>query len=152
MVDDLPAPGTLTISNGPRTISRGLGNSTRCQRPSIRMVLSPCVLGLAAMTLAVVLWGFGYRLSQYRHHPSLPSRVTLAKLWVKPRSESLAVSPIVKVRSHLASSSQALPVRCIASPGGSAATIFPNAHVPEFETTSYLIPPRSPPTQRFLLS
>jgi hypothetical protein len=39
------------------------------------------VLGLAA---AVILWGLGYKLSLYHHHPH-QATVSVAKLWVDPR-------------------------------------------------------------------
>jgi hypothetical protein len=47
------------------------------------------VLGLAA---AVILWGLGYKLSLYHHHPH-PATVSVAKLWVDPRG-SLAQSGV----------------------------------------------------------
>jgi hypothetical protein len=42
------------------------------------------ILGLAA---AVFLWGLGYKLSLYHHHPH-PTTVSVAKLWVDPRGSS----------------------------------------------------------------
>jgi hypothetical protein len=42
------------------------------------------ILGLAA---AICLWGIGYKLSLYHHHPH-PATVSAAKLWVDPRGPS----------------------------------------------------------------
>lgn len=152
MVRELPTPDTLTMSNGPRKSLRELGISAQCQQSSFRTVLNPFALGLVSVALAVVLWGVGYRLSLYRNHPGPSSRITAAKLGVKRHSESLAVSPGIRVKAHLVPSSQALLVRCVASPACGAANLVPDLHLQGFETASYLNPPRSPPARRFLLS
>jgi hypothetical protein len=152
VVRELPTPDTLTMSNGPRKSLRELGISAQCQQSSFRTVLNPFALGLVSVALAVVLWGVGYRLSLYRNHPGPSSRITAAKLGVKRHSESLAVSPGIRVKAHLVPSSQALLVRCVASPACGAANLVPDLHLQGFETASYLNPPRSPPARRFLLS
>jgi hypothetical protein len=154
VVDELPTPGTLTISNGPLNRTRDLGISAQCRQSSLSLWtgLSPLALGLVSIALAVVLWGVGYRLSRYHNHPGPSSRITFTKLGIKRYSESLAVPPTFRVKSHVAPNSQALPVREAALSARCAAKIASDLHAQGFETSTYLIPARSPPSNRFLFS
>ena len=42
-------------------------------------------IGLIGLSLAVVLWGTGYKVSLYHPHPSPSVRVGVAKLWIGPQ-------------------------------------------------------------------
>jgi hypothetical protein len=72
---------------------------------SREMVTSRLLAGsLLGLSLAVVLWGTGYKLSLYRPHPSPAVRVSAAKLWVGPQ-ETACVS-----RSHTKVTTPSTPV------------------------------------------
>ena len=59
-------------------------------------IVRPLTIGLIGLALAVVLWGIGYRLSQYRPHPGPSTRVGVAKLWVGPRKAACVKSAQTK--------------------------------------------------------
>jgi hypothetical protein len=50
-----------------------------------RRLFRPSALGTLGLTLAVVLWGYNYKLSLYRSHRDSASRILVAKLWVDQR-------------------------------------------------------------------
>lgn len=54
------------------------------------LLLRPFTLGLLCLSLSVVLWGLGYKLSLYHPHRSATTRTGVAKLWVGPR-EALSI-------------------------------------------------------------
>ena len=57
-----------------------------------RQFCSPSALGCLGLALAIVLWGYGYRLSVYQPHRDAASRTLAAKLWVDQRHSACAAS------------------------------------------------------------
>lgn len=51
---------------------------------SLRLI-RPGLLGCIALGIAVFLWGYGYRLSQYQARRDPSSRLQMAKLWTESR-------------------------------------------------------------------
>lgn len=64
---------------------------------AVRQFFRPRVLIL--LTLAVVYAGFiyGYKLSQYQHHPEV-TRASLTRAWVDHRDDSISLEPHQQVR------------------------------------------------------
>lgn len=56
------------------------------------MICRPCVLGFAALALAITLWGFGYKLSLYQ--PKAMTRCLTAKFWDKHQSVEVPRSAV----------------------------------------------------------
>ncbi len=56
-----------------------------------REFCSPSALGCLGLALAIVLWGYGYRLSVYQSHRDAASRTLAAKLWVDQRHSACTV-------------------------------------------------------------
>ena len=46
----------------------------------------PCTLGFIALALAVVVWGYGYKLSLYFTTPNSQDEIPAAKLWIEHRN------------------------------------------------------------------
>lgn len=70
--------------------------SATCNNQRRAAIVRPLAIGLVALAFAVVLWGIGYRLSQYRPHPGPSTRVCVAKLWVGPRKAACVKSAQTK--------------------------------------------------------
>lgn len=51
----------------------------------------PCVLGWAALAIAVLLWGYGYKLSLY-HQDKHSSQIPVAKLWIEHRDSVVSAA------------------------------------------------------------
>ena len=73
-----------------------LAVSVTCNDRKRAAIVRPLAIGLIGLALAVVLWGIGYRLSQYRRHPGPSTRVSVAKLWVGPRKAACVKSAQTK--------------------------------------------------------
>ena len=59
----------------------------------------PYFLEFSGLALAVALWGFGYKLSRYRH-PAPAQRAIVAKLWVEPPNASILAVQKLKDQSN----------------------------------------------------
>lgn len=51
-----------------------------------RRIFKPCTLGFIALALAVVVWGYGYKLSLYYTAPNSQDEIPAAKLWIEHRN------------------------------------------------------------------
>jgi hypothetical protein len=113
-------------------------------------LFSPSHFGLIGLALAVFLWGFGYKLSLYYQ---APSRGTVVKMWVEQRNSSAIFGSTFNAKFSPISDSQALPGAVqVHLPDRSSITCI--AHIvrrnPNY--SAFLIPFRSPPAHRFLLT
>jgi hypothetical protein len=150
----------LSVRN-PITITAGAPQkpvlSLRAQTPGCfrawRQVSGPCTLGIVGLAIAVFLWGYGYKLSLYYRDAASSARIPVAKLWIEPRSASVAAGPSLKASSHLAHRSLALSVRIQRFPGLSRIVacipLLSECRVAFFDL---LIPSRAPPPLRFLFA
>jgi len=53
-----------------------------------RRILRPTSLGCLGLALAILVWGYSYRLSRYSVHQDTASRALTAKLWVDQRDHA----------------------------------------------------------------
>jgi hypothetical protein len=118
------------------------------QRVPWRRITKLYAVGIVGLAIAVSLWGYGYKLSLYDRHAG-PSSVPIAKLWIEPRTASVAASRL-KAHSSFASGAQAVSVTiqrlprmcravaCILSLCERHAVLF-----------NLLVPSRAPPPLRF---
>jgi hypothetical protein len=121
--------------------------------PSWRQICRPCTLRIVGLAIAVFLWGFGYKLSLYHIHANPTSRVTVAKLWVKPGTASMVAAARFKAKSHLDPGSQALSIFIQRLPRfRNALACIPYACSRVAAHFDFLIPFRSPPPHRFALA
>jgi hypothetical protein len=131
--------------------------STRAQAQSQnspwRQVFRPHAFWIVGLAVAVFLWGYGYKLSLYQCHSGSSSQTTVAKLWIEPRTASVAAASRVKTILHFGSGAQAvfvtiqrLPIIC-----RTVASILPwcERHAVFFDL---LVPSRAPPPLRFRLA
>lgn len=51
-----------------------------------KKTFKPCTLGFFALALAVVVWGYGYKLSLYFTTPDSQDQIPAAKLWIEHRN------------------------------------------------------------------
>ncbi len=132
-----------------------LGGFTPLRRGRFRhkLTLRPCALGIIGLAIAVLLWGFSYKLSLYRFHPAPTSRVCVAKLWFEQRNSSVAAAS--RLTSDLRPGSS-LPALLIA--GQQAPTAMRarrgdfSVACRAFTSINSLIPSRSPPSSPIFLS
>jgi hypothetical protein len=61
----------------------------------------PEPLILMLLAIAVTLWCYNYRLSQYHRHPDPAQRADVARMWIQRARPALAVFQRLKVQSHL---------------------------------------------------
>jgi hypothetical protein len=126
---------------------------TQSQYSSWRQIFRPCFLGFIGLAIAVTLWGYGYRLSLY-HPPVDPSqRASVAKMWIGPRSASVAAASSLKANWHFVAGAQAAVATVQRLPGmcRAVAYILPlcERHAVLFDL---LVPSRAPPPLRFRLA
>ncbi len=152
--DELSARNPITITaSAPHKPALGMRAQTpRCYR-AWRQVSGPCGLGIVGLAIAVVLWGFGYKLSLYHRNTAPSARIPVAKLWIEPRGASVAAASRLKVNSYLAPGPQAFSARIQRLPTLSCAV----ACIPPLNECcvaffDLLIPSRAPPPLRFLLA
>jgi hypothetical protein len=115
--------------------------------------LQPRSLALLGLAVAIALWGFGYRLSQYQLHPASNAQAAAAKLCIEPRNPSLTAVSVLKASLHVLAvapavypSVQPFHLNDSAPLGSLLESSYRSA------TFDFLIPFRSPPPQRFLLA
>ncbi len=123
---------------------------TQSRYPLWKQIFRPCALGLVGLAIAVTLWGFSFKLSQYHHHTAPSSRIPVAKLWIEPRNASVAAASSLTAKSHLIVVSQAFPVLIQPLPRlDLAVTCILAVCTRGIVSFDFLIRFRSPPTERF---
>ncbi len=148
-----PKPFTALVLST-QGIVPGRRARTKCPQFLWKQIFRPCALGLIGLAIAVALWGFSYKLSLYHRHTGPSSRISVAKLWIDPRSASVVAATCgLKVQSHLLRISQvfAAPIQRFPRSSRAVAYILPECR----HTVAYfdfLIPFRSPPAQRFSMA
>ena len=146
------SPFTIIATAARRRIHR-VRTQVQYGYPSWRPIFRPCALGIIGLAIAVVLWGFGYKLSLYYRHSAPSSRVPVAKLWIESRDASEAAASRLKAKSHYVSGSHAfsVPIQPLPRLSRAVACILPvcTRHVVYFDS---LIPFRSPPPHRVFLA
>jgi hypothetical protein len=152
--DDLSVRKPITITaSAPRRPLLRLGARTLSCFPAWRQVSVPCALGIVGLALAVVLWGYGYKLSLYHRDAASSARIPVAKLWLGPRGASVAAASGLKPISHLAPGSQAFCV-CTQRPPNLSRAIGCILPLCERRVVflDLLIPSRAPPPLLFLFA
>jgi len=121
--------------------------------PAWRQVSGPCALGIIGLAIAIVLWGYGYRISLYHREAAPSARISIAKLWIEPRSASVEAASRLEAISHLTPGSQAFSARIQPPPSLSrAVACIPPSCECRVTFFDLLIPSRAPPPLRFLLT
>ena len=145
------SPFTIIASAARRRILR-VRTQTLCVYPTWKQILRPCVLGIIGLAIAVVLWGFAYKLSLY-HRRAAPSSVTVAKLWIESRNAFMKAASRFKAKSHPVTGSQACPssIQRLPRLSRAVASVLPVCArgVAHFD---FLIPFRSPPPPHFFFA
>jgi hypothetical protein len=142
---------TITASAPQKTVLSWRAQLPGCY-PAWRQVSGHCALGIVGLAIAVVLWGYGYRISLYHRHAAPLANASVAKLWIDPNGASVAVPSRLKAKAHLLPGSQAFagPVQRFHRLSSAAACTVPlcERRVAFF----LLIPSRAPPPLRFSLA
>ncbi len=110
----------------------------------------PSQLSLIGLAFAVFLWGFGYKLSLYH---KAPSHGTVVKMWVEQRNTSTVLDSSFNAKFNPVPTSHALPAAVqVHLPDRSSIACI--AHIVRRNANyfDFLIPFRSPPAHRFLLT
>jgi hypothetical protein len=143
----LSAGNPITIiASAPQKPVLRLGVRTPGCFPAWRQVSGPCAFGILGLALAVVLWGYGYKLSLYHRNAASSARIPAAKLWIEPRSAFAAAASGLKPVWHLAPGSQPLYV-CIQRPPNLSRAVGCILPLCEHRVVFFdlLIPSRAPP-------
>lgn len=154
LFDDMSAQSPCVITVGAMQEALLLmSTQAQCRYRSWMRLFKPCAFGLIGLAIAVALWGFDYKLSLYHCHTASSSRVPVAKLWIEPRNASVAADSSLNAKSHFVPASHAFPVP-VQRLSPLSRTL---AHIPplcrrDVAYFDFLIPFRSPPTQRFSLA
>ena len=128
--------------NGPETTSVATGKFLFGGR-----TFSPISFVLLGLMIAIVLWGTSYKLSLYCPHPAQSSRTQVAKLWIAPRSTSIASIRGLKGKLSRAVGSQAFIASNQPLLNLDQAATLPSGRCDQGVLNSpCLIPPRSPPS------
>jgi hypothetical protein len=141
----------LMLSSGPSaTVDEAAkecvaATALRCTRVAFQRRRS--ILAFFGLALAVVLWGFSYKLSLYQSHPDPVVRVQVAKLWVDQRNAAATVAPRAAAKGQRVRVSQSLALaeRQDQSARIAARLTLP-APVKRHGSVDFLIPFRSPPS------
>jgi len=144
-------PPIPTNANATRESALSTGPQAQSQNSLWSQASRPCVFGIVRLAIAVVLWGYGYKLSLYHRHAA-PSSVPIAKLWIEPRSASMEAASRLKTNSHFATGAQAVSVTIQRLPRICRAVacnlLLCERHAVFF---NLLVPSRAPPSLRFRL-
>jgi hypothetical protein len=115
--------------------------------------LTPKALVLVGLAFAIALWALGYRLSSYRRDQTATGRTAAAKFCVEPRNSAFAEVSQLPARTHriccLAVLAPDIQPLCRFEIGEVVAA---RPHRYRTATFAFLIPFRSPPSQRSLLA
>jgi hypothetical protein len=126
---------------------------TQSQNPSWRQVSRPCAFGIVGLAIAVFLWGYGYKLSLYHRHSESSSQVSVAKMWIGPRSASVVAASRSGAQLHRIAGSLAftVPIQHRLWLSRTIFCIFP-VSTRSFASLDFLIPSRAPPPHRSYLA
>jgi hypothetical protein len=123
---------------------------------SLRAILNhfkPNAPVLVSLAIAITLWGLSYRLSQYQAHSPVAAQAAQAKLCIEPRNPALVAASELKTSPYLVVTALVASALLVILPIPDRGPVHP---VPERTYRSivfrFLIPFRSPPTQRFSLA
>jgi hypothetical protein len=145
-------PITIAVSAPQKPVLSCRRQARSCY-PAWRQVSGHCALGIIGLAIAVVLWGYGYRISLYHREGAPSARIPVAKLWIEPHSASVEAASRLKSISHLAPGSQAFSESIQRLPGlnSAVASTLPlcERRVAFFDLP---IPSRAPPPLRFRLA
>jgi hypothetical protein len=114
-------------------------------RQAWREFYTPRVLGCLGLALAIVVWGYGYRLSVYQPHRDPASRTLSAKLWLDQRHTVSASDSQQNASSAAAEPSplHSFHLICVCT-----LVIWP-VRVRSVRSSKSLLPLRSPPSASF---
>lgn len=111
----------------------------------------PQAFVLAGLAIAIVCWGFGYRLSAYQLYPTSTAQTAAAKLCVEPRNSALAAASQLGAIRHFAEIEADSPSKLDTLSRVVSGPVHLGSPDPYRSATfDFLIPFRSPPPQRFL--
>jgi hypothetical protein len=120
---------------------------------SSNRLFRPFTLGIAALAIAIALWGIGYKLCLHPRHSSSSSQIPVAKLWIESRDDLRATASRLRVAAHFVPSSHAfsVPVQRLPRFSWTAACTLSRCmrNLVYFDS---LFPLRSPPPHRFRLA
>jgi hypothetical protein len=91
---------------------------------SSNRLFRPFTLGIAALAIAIALWGIGYKLCLHPRHSSSSSQIPVAKLWIESRDDLRATASRLRVAAHFVPSSHAFSVLPRALCQGACATWY----------------------------
>lgn len=104
-----------------------------------------CALGFIALSLAVFFWGFGSKLSLYKHHCEAGARTSIARMWVEPRDTAALNATRARLRSHSTTDQLVLhsarPRQAVLMRTTADGVLMRRMHV----SFAFLLPFRSPP-------
>ena len=119
---------------------------------AVRQFFRPTVLMFVALAVAFAGWSYGYKLSQYLHHPEI-NRASLTRAWVDQRNDSVSVQA-----SHQVDPVESADLDLFAPSALNVARRSPDlvlespTPVREAFLFSALIPFRAPPSHRSSLA
>lgn len=143
------SPKAAVIGTTPeRVVTGGLEESASSRWSRF---LRPSVLGCFGLALAIVVWGYNYRLSLYHPHRDTASRTLAAKLWVDQRQAAVEVVAHLGARTQQHASSDApdlsplhpFDLTCV------CALVAVPTRIRRTRCAKSLLPPRSPPSSSF---
>lgn len=111
----------------------------------------PSVLGSFGLALALVLWGYNYRLSLYQPHRDTAARTLAPKLWIDQRHAAGATGSQLGAETQPQTSFDALDLLppysfeliCV------CLLVAPPTHIRRARFFRSLLPLRSPPSSSF---
>lgn len=114
-------------------------------------ISTPKLVAYCGLALAVVLWGFGYKLSLYHRHPTPIQHVDVAKFWLEQSNCSIDTAQNLRRQFFIVAGPQALGSTFSWLPRlNRAALCTATAQRAALLTRRLSISPRSPPPQNFL--
>jgi hypothetical protein len=146
------SPSAIPDNATRKSISRSRALVLSCHH-SWKQIFRPCALGFIGLAIAVTLCGFGRKLSLYYYQATGSSRVPVVRMWIEPEKVSVATLSVLKTKSHLVTPSPAFPISVQWLPrlDRTFVCMF-SEHVHRPASFSFLIPFRSPPRHRFMLT
>lgn len=106
----------------------------------------PSALGTLGLVLAIVLWGYNYKLSLYHPHRDTVSRILVARLWVDQRNADTPVDTQQHATPNAIAPSplQVFPLVCV------CILLVVPTRVRSTHSRKSLLPLRSPPAAAVL--
>ncbi|MGA9584646.1 MAG: hypothetical protein WBQ95_04915 [Terracidiphilus sp.] len=148
MFEEFPIPTGRRAQLEP---SSGVMASDSQMHIAVRQFFQPYVLAFVALSIAVGGWSYGYKLSQYLHHPEV-SKASATRMWVDHRDQSVTVPAKFHTRPQriseialFAFSAQRLPRlsrdHAVTTPAPARVTLIISSHIP------FRAPPSLHPSQ-----